>query len=59
MRKKDLTVPALLLEAVDIVLLFIYIGLQIYYTIAFSIPPYKMILNMLIMLLVYAGFTVL
>lgn len=59
MRKKDLTVPSLLLEAVDIVLLFIYIGLQIYYTITFSIPPYKMILNMLIMLLVYAGFTVL
>ena len=25
MRKKDLTIPALLLEAVDIVLLFIYI----------------------------------
>ena len=59
MRKDDLTVPALLLEAVDIVLTFVYIGLQIFYGVTYGISPYKVIINLLIMLLVYAGFTVL
>lgn len=59
MKKDDLTVPALLLEAVGIVLMLVYLGLQIYYSIAYSISPYKVIINILIMLLVYAGFTVL
>ena len=59
MRKEDLSVVALLLEAVDLILGLVYIGLQIFYGLYYHVPPYKVILNLLAMVLVYAGLTLL
>ena len=57
MRKEDLSVVALLLEAVDLILGLVYIGLQIFYGLYYHVPPYKFILNLLAMVLVYVGLT--
>ena len=59
MRKEDLSVVALLLEAVDLILGLVYIGLQIFYGLYYHVPPYKFILNLLAMVLVYVGLTLL
>lgn len=59
MRKEDLTVPAILAEAVEIIVGLVYIGLQIYYGVVNHIPPYRFICNIVGLLLVYAGLTVL
>ena len=59
MRKEDLSVVALLLEAVDLILGLVYIGLQIFYGLYYHVPPYKFILNLLAMLLFYTGLTLL
>lgn len=50
---------ALLLEAIVIILGLIYIGLQIFYGLYYHIAPYKFILNLLAMVLVYAGLSML
>ena len=55
MRKEDLSVPALLLEAVTIVLCLCDIGLQIYYGVRFHIPLLHYLWNILALLLVYAA----
>lgn len=59
MRKDDMTPASTLLEAVGIILGMVYCGLQIYYGITFHVSPFKYILNLLIMILVYAGLTIL
>lgn len=59
MRKEDLTLAAIFLEAVGIIFSVIYIALQIYYGLAFHIAPYKYILNLIILILVYLGLTLL
>ena len=59
MRKEDLTVPAIIAEAVEIIVGLVYIGLQIYYGVVNHIPPYRFICNIVGLLLVYAGLTVL
>ncbi len=59
MRKEDLTVPAILAEAAEIIVGLIYIGLQIYYGVVNHIPPYRFICNIVGLVLVYAGLTVL
>ena len=41
MKKEDLTVPAIFAEAVGMILGIVYIGLQIYYGIAYKVAPYK------------------
>ena len=43
MKKEDLTVPAILAEAVGILLCILYIGLQIFYGINYHVAPYKYI----------------
>ena len=58
-RKEDLSVVALLLEAINLILGIVYMGLQIFYGIYYHVPPYKFILNLLVMILVYAGLTLL
>ena len=45
MRKEDLTVPAIIAEAVEIIVGLVYIGLQIYYGVVNHIPPYRFICN--------------
>lgn len=59
MRKEDLNVAAIFLEALDMIFGLIYIGLQIYYGLYYHISPYKFIINLLAMILVYAGLSVL
>lgn len=59
MRREDWPVSALLAEAVCILLEMAYIGLQIYYGVAFHVPPYKFLLNIAATVLVYAALTLL
>ena len=59
MRREDWSVPALLAEAVCILLEMIYIGLQFYYGFTYHVVPYKFILNIAATVLVYAALTLL
>ena len=59
MRKEDMSTAAILLEAITIIAGLVYIGLQVYYGIFFHIPAYKLVMNILMMLLVYAGLSML
>lgn len=59
MRKEDMSVLAVLLEAIVIILGLIYIGLQVFYGIYYHVMPFKLILNLLVMILVYAGLSLL
>jgi L-asparagine transporter-like permease len=59
MKKEDMTVPALLLEAVTLILALVYIGLQIFYGLYYHIAVYKFLINVFAMVLVYAGLTLL
>ena len=59
MRKEDLTVPAIIAEAAGLILGILYIGLQIFYGVAYHAQPMKLILNLLVAVLVYAGLTLL
>ena len=55
MKKEDLTVPAIFAEAVGMILGIVYIGLQIYYGIAYKVAPYKFICNIAGVVLIYVG----
>lgn len=59
MKKQDLTTPAIIMEAMEIILGLVYIGLQIFYGITFHVKAYTFILNILTMILVYSGLTLL
>lgn len=59
MRKEDMTVPALLSEAVMLVLGICYIGLQIFYGLTYHIAIEKFLLNVFAIVLVYIGITLL
>ena len=59
MRKEDLNVPAVIAEAIDVIVGIVYIGLQIYYGITNHVPPYRFICNIVGLFLVYAGLTIL
>ena len=58
MRREDLTVPVIFLEAIEVILGIVYIGLQIYYGIYYHISPYKYGMNLVAMVLIYLGITV-
>ena len=55
MKKEDLTVPAIFAEAIGMILGIVYIGLQIYYGIAYKVVPYKFICNIAGVVLIYVG----
>lgn len=57
MKKEEMTLLDLLLEALGIIGLLFYIGFQIYYGILYSVPIVTIIVNVLIMVLVYALLT--
>ena len=59
MRKKDMTVPAILAEAVGIILGVVYIILQIYYGLTYHVVWYSYISNIVGVILVYTGLSVL
>jgi L-asparagine transporter-like permease len=59
MKKEDMTVPALLLEAMTILLGIAYVILQIYYGIHYHIAPYRYAWNIVAVVLVYTALTLL
>lgn len=59
MKKEDLTVPALLMEAVGLILGIVYIGLQIFYGVMYHVSPFRYMGNICCLVLVYVLLTVL
>lgn len=54
-----MTTAGLLAEAVGIVAGFVYIGMQIFYGISYGVAAKNILLNIVMLLLVYAGLTLL
>lgn len=59
MKKNEMTWQMMLIEAVGIVSAIAYLGLQIYYGIAFHVNPVNLMMNLVFMILVYVGLTLL
>lgn len=59
MRKDDWSVAAVIFEAVDILAGLAYCGMQIYYGFLYHAAVYKIIMNIMVVLLAYAGLTLL
>ncbi len=59
MKKNEMTWQAMLAEAVGLVAAVVYLGLQIYYGIAYHVSAVQILLNIAVMVLVYAGLTML
>ena len=59
MKREDFTVANALCEAVGIVLALIYMGLQVYCGILYGAGVTSILLNVVMLLLVYAGLTLL
>lgn len=59
MKKNEMTWQAMLVEAVGLVSAVIYLGLQIYYLFWYSASAMSVIMNIAVMILVYAGLTML
>ncbi len=59
MKKSEMTWREMLVEAVGLVAAIVYLGLQIYYGFAYHVSVTKVLLNLIVMILVYAGFTML
>lgn len=59
MRKEDMTIGNLICEAVGIVATLIYMGLQIYCGMIYRVPVLGTAVNILMVLLVYAGLVML
>lgn len=59
MKKNEMTWQAMLTEAVSLVSAVIYLGLQIYYGVSYGVSAITIIMNVAVMILVYAGFTML
>lgn len=57
MKKDELTVIDLLLEAIIAVSAAIYIGLQIYYGVIYGVNAFNIVMNVAALLLVYTGLT--
>lgn len=59
MKKDDMSYPAMMAEAVGIVSALLYLGLQIYYGVAYGVNMVNVVMNIVAMILVYTGFTLL
>ena len=59
MKKNEMTWQAMLAEAVGLVAAVVYLGLQIYYGVAYHVSAVQILLNIAVMVLVYAGLTML
>lgn len=57
MKKDEMTVIDLLLEAIIAVSAAIYIGLQIYYGVIYGVNTFNIVMNVAALLLVYTGLT--
>lgn len=59
MKREDMTTAELLMEAVGIVCALIYVGLQIYYGVAYGVSGIQIMMNVVMLILVFAGLTLL
>ncbi len=59
MRKNEMTWSSMIAEAIGIVSAVVYVGLQIYYGILYGVSALDIALNVVAMILVYAGLTLL
>lgn len=59
MRKEEMTWMAMLAEAVGLVSAVVYLGLQIFYGVSYGISVTNILMNVVIMLLIYAILTML
>ena len=59
MKKEEITMADMLLEAVGIVSGIIYLGLQIYYGTLYGVSPFTILMNAAVLILVYIGLTLL
>lgn len=59
MKREQWTLEDLVFELVSALAAFCYIGLQVYYGIVYGAVPVKIIMNVVILILVYAGLTLL
>lgn len=59
MRKEEMTWMAMLAEAVGLVSAVVYLGLQIFYGVSYGISVTNILMNIVIMLLIYAILTML
>ena len=59
MKSGKYTSPQMIIEIISALAAFVYLGLQIYYGIVYSVGAMRIIMNVLILLLVYAGLTML
>ena len=59
MKKEDWSAVAVIMEAVDLMIGFFYIGLQVYYGYLYHVKVYQVLLNVLVGILIYIGMTLL
>ena len=59
MKKGNTSIPAIVAETVGAVAGLAYIGLQLYYGIAYHVALLNLVMNLLVAVLVYAGLTLL
>ena len=59
MKKGKYTLSQMITEIISAIAAFFYLGLQVYYGIVYSAGAMRIIMNVLILLLVYAGLTLL
>lgn len=59
MNREDWPILAVIFEAVDVLAGLGYCGLQVYYGVTYHISPYKIGINILVVLMIYAGLTLL
>lgn len=59
MRREEVTMADMLLEAVGIVSALIYLGLQIYYGVLYGVNPFRILMNAAVLILVYIGLALL
>ena len=59
MKQPDWSVPAIIFEAVDIILGIAYIVLQVYYGVIYHVAAYRIGMNIAVAVLLYAGLTAL
>lgn len=57
MKKEEMTVVDMLLEAVGIVAALVDVGLQIYYGVLYKTNAFQVLMNLLSLILIYAGLT--
>lgn len=59
MKKEDMTTAEIFAEAVGVVCALLYVGLQIYYGVVYGVAGTQIMMNVAMLILVFAGLTLL